>query len=184
MTLSLRWSITSQSSGEPPFRIRPAGEADGAVLRSVIGSTLTHPEGKGRRAGYAAAIQRDELLVLERFDTHTKRWESCAFVEWHIRVDDVLTVRDAGTEGASPHPGMIKQLFLELLRSLNPSEAIIKVRSDATAWNEILGEIAGFVVEGTEYSRPHWFNIWRWTRQAAGRQIRGAPRQAFGRSAR
>ncbi|MBI4213620.1 MAG: hypothetical protein HY534_04855 [Chloroflexi bacterium] len=154
------------------------------MLRALIGSTLSHPEGKGRRAGYAAAIQRDELLVLERFDGRTKQWLPCAFVEWHIRVDDVLTVRDAGTEGATPHPGMVKQLFLELLRSLDPLEAIIKVRSDATQWNEILGEITGFSVEGTEYSRPHWLNIWRWTRQAAGRQIRGVPRQVFGRRAR
>src|SRR5436305_7537326 len=96
-------------------------------------------------------------------------------------MDDVFTMRDYGTEGVSPHVAMIKQLFLELLRSLSPSEAMIKVRADAEQWNEILSEIAGFVVEGTEYSRPHWFNIWRWTRPAVNRQQpRGVLRQAPG----
>lgn len=97
-----------------------------------------------------------------------------------MRVDDVLTIRDAGTEGQSPHPGMVKQLFLELFRSLAPQEASLKVRVDAGEWNEILRSIAGFSVEGTEYRRPHWFNIWKWSPQAAGRPVRGAPRRTFG----
>jgi hypothetical protein len=141
----------------------------------VVQSTLSHPEGKGRRTGYKAAAQREELLVLERFDPRVRDWRVCAFVEWHMRVDDVLTIRDAGTETAPPHAGMVKQLVLELLRSLNPVEALIKVRRDATEWNEILDSIAGFAIDGSEYRRPHWINIWKWTRQAAARPVRGAP---------
>lgn len=101
-----------------------------------------------------------------------------------MRVDDVLTIRDAGTETLPPHPGMVKQLVLELLRSLSPVEAIVKVRRDAADWNEILESIAGFTVEGSEYRRPHWINIWKWTRQAAGRPPRGMPRSAPARRGR
>ncbi|MSQ23467.1 MAG: hypothetical protein EXR58_02790 [Chloroflexi bacterium] len=165
-------------SAEPPYHIRTGNEKDAVGLRTVIGSTLSRPEGGGRRTGYRAAADREELLVLERYDAHTRDWAACAFVVWHIRVDDVLTIRDAGTEGAKPHPGMVKQLILELLRSLSPVEAIVKVRRDSDEWNEILSEIAGFVVEGGEYRRPYWINIWRWTRQAAVRPARGTARPA------
>ena len=95
-----------------------------------------------------------------------------------MRVDDVLTIRDIGTEGSAPHAGMVKQLILELLRSLSPQEAVAKVRVDTEEWNEILGSIAGFAVEGTEYRRPHWFNVWKWTRQGGG----WVPRVAAGRA--
>ena len=116
--------------------------------------------------------------MLERSDGKTHDWRPCAFVEWHMRVDDVLTIRDAGTETSPPHAGMVKQLVLELLRSLGPAEALLKVRRDAAEWNEILESIAGFVVEGSEYRRPYWINIWKWTRQASARPTRGVPRPA------
>ena len=157
---------------------------EAAALRGVIESSLSHPEGKGRRAGYRAAAQREELLVLERHDSRARDWRACAFVEWHMRVDDVLTIRDAGTETLPPHPGMVKQLILELLRSLSPAEAIVKVRRDATEWNEILQSIAGFVIEGSEYRRPYWINIWKWSQQAPARPLRGVPRGALIRRGR
>ncbi len=171
----VRGLSTSQANDEP-FRIRTASEAEARALLGVIQSSLSHPEGKGRRAGYLAAAQREELLVLERHDPRAHDWKACAFVEWHMRIDDVLTIRDLGTETSPPHAGMVKQLVLELLRSLNPVEALLKVRRDAADWTEILESIAGFEIEGDEYRRPYWINIWKWTRQAAGRPTRGGPR--------
>jgi hypothetical protein len=143
-------------------------------LRRWIESTLSRPEGKGRRGGYAAAAEREELLVMERHDAKTRQWHPCAFVEWHIRVDDVLTIRDAGTEGEIPNRGMVKQLLLELLQSLSPVEAFLKARVDATEWNEIVQSVSGFSVEGTEYRRPHWINIWKWLPVRAARPARGS----------
>jgi hypothetical protein len=95
-----------------------------------------------------------------------------------MRVDDVLTIRDIGTETSPPHGGMVKQLVLELIRSLSPVEAFLKVRRDASEWNEILASIAGFEIEGEEYRRPNWINIWKWTRQASARPTRGMQRPA------
>ncbi len=158
---------TAESAKEPPYRIRPAGSEDSTRLRRAAGTTISHPDPKGHRTSFAAAAARGELLLIERYDTRTRNWEVCAFVDWHIRVDDVLTIRDIGTEGDAPQPTMVKQLFLELIRSLSPIGASVKSRSDASAWNTIIEEL-GFILEGTEYRRPHWFSIWRWTPPARG----------------
>ena len=136
-------------------------------MRAIAASTLSHPEGKGRREGYQSAIQREELIVLERYEPKVRDWRVAAFVEFHIRVDDILTIRDMGTEGEIPHSGMIKQLVAELIRSLSPLEVGLKVRADAAAWNDVIRSIAGFVLEGSEYRRPHWINVWKWTRESA-----------------
>lgn len=172
-------ATTNEANSEPPYRLRMGSEADAAALSAGIGTSLSHPEGKGRRSGYRAAGQREELLILERYDGRRRSWQACAFIDWHMRVDDVLTIRDVGTEGERPHPGMVKQLLLELFRSLSPIEATAKVRTDAGDWNEILASV-GFSVEGSEYRRPHWFNIRKWTRQAPGRPLRGGPGRAVG----
>jgi hypothetical protein len=149
-------------------------------LRRSAGTTISHPDPKSHRASFTAAAARGELLLLERLDNRTHAWEACAFIDWHIRVDDVLTVRDVGTEGDTPQSTMVKQLFLELIRSLSPVEASVKSRSDAPAWNSVIEEL-GFTLEGTEYRRPHWFSIWRWTPPARGPALRrpamGARRQ-------
>ena len=158
---------TVDTSGEGAYRIRTAGPEDSKVLRRAAGTTISHPDPKGHRASFAAAAARGELLLLERYDNRTHNWEACAFVDWHIRVDDVLTIRDVGTEGETPQSTMVKQLFLELIRSLNPVEASVKSRSDATNWNSVIEEL-GFTLEGTEYRRPHWFSIWHWTPPARG----------------
>ncbi len=165
---------------ELAFRIRPAERGDEAKLRQVIKCTLAHPDGRGRREGYAAAAQRNELLVLERYEPREKTWEIDGFIEWHMRVDDTLTIRDAGSVGDGPHAGVIKHLLNELLRSLNPVEATVKIRRDATAWNELFREVPGFYVEGSEYRRPHWYVVWKYSRELAEKEARRT-RRARGR---
>jgi hypothetical protein len=163
---------------ELSYRIREATLEDLASLRQIASSSLSHPEGKGRRESYRSAALRGELLVLERYEPRLRDWRICAYTDWHIRVDDVLTIRDIGTDGDLPHSGMVKQLFMELLRSLSPTEAIVKARADATQWNEIFRSIAGFDLEGSEYRRPYWINIWKWSRESAAQAARAgrAPR--------
>jgi hypothetical protein len=163
------------------YRIRTATIEDVPAIRAMAGATLSHPEGKGRRESYRSAAQRGELLLLERYDTRHKDWQACAFVDWHMRVDDVLTLRDIGTEGDIAHSGMVKQLVSELTRSLSPIEIILKVRSDATVWNDIIRSIPGFVPEGPEYRRPHWINIWRWSRESAAQAARASRAPRFRR---
>jgi hypothetical protein len=172
-------AVTEQ---ELSYRIRTATSEDGAALRQIAGSTLSHPEGKSRREAYRAATQRGELLVLERFDPRARDWRISAFVDFHMRVDDVVTIHDIGTEGETPHSGMVKQLINELLRSLSPVEAGLKVRADAAQWNEIVASIPGFELDGQpEYRRPYWINVWKWTREAAARATRGQRAPRFGR---
>jgi hypothetical protein len=161
--------------------MRPASDQDTEAVRALSTATLSHPDGKGRKEGHRAAAQRGELLLLERYDGRLRDWRVCAFVEWHIRVDDVLTIRDFGTEGDSPHPGMVRLLVMELMRSLTPTEATIKVRADATAWNDIIRGFAGFVLEGTEYRRPYWINVWQWTRESAAEAARSSRAPRFRR---
>ncbi len=154
------------------YRIRSATIEDVPAIRQIAGTTLSHPEGKGRRESYRSAAQRGELLLLERYDTRQRDWRACAFVDWHMRVDDVLTIRDIGTEGDVANSGMVKQMIMELIRSLAPVEIILKVRADAATWNDIIRSIPGFTAEGSEYRRPHWINIWKWSREAAARAAR------------
>jgi hypothetical protein len=161
---------------ELSYRIRTATLEDLPGLRQTIGAALSHPEGKGRRESYRAPAARGELLVLERFDAKVKDWRIAALVDWHMRVDDVLTIRDVATEGETPHAGMVKHLITELVRSLNPVEMGVKMRVDAAQWNEIISSIPGFVLEGSEYRRPHWINVWKWSRELAALAAR--PRQA------
>jgi len=93
----------------------------------------------------------------------------------------VLTIRDAGTDGEAPHSGMVKQLVGELIRSLSPIEATLKVRRDAGDWNEIIAGIPGFELEGSEYRRPNWINVWHWTRESAAQAARVARTPRFRR---
>lgn len=166
---------------ELSYRFREATSQDLPALRQISGATLAHPEGKGRPERYRAAAERGELLLLERYDSRAKSWRICAFIEWHMRVDDVLTIRDIGTEGEAPHSGMVKQLLMELANSLRPTEMTLKVRADAAAWNDILRSAAGFTLDGAEYRRPNWINVWTWSRELAQRAPRGPRAQRFGR---
>ncbi len=99
------------------------------------------------------------------------------YVEWHMRVDDTLTLRDVGTVGETPHAGVAKHLIGELLQQLSPVSGTCVVRRDADAWNEILGSIPGFFVDGPpEYRRPHYYNIWKWSPELARQAQRGGRR--------
>ena len=166
---------------ELSYRLRPATMQDMPALRQLGSSTLSHPDGKGRKEAHRGAAQRGEVLLLERYDSRARDYRVAAFVDWHIRVDDVLTIRDAGTEGELPHSGMVKQLVGELIRSLSPLEANLKVRRDAGDWNEIIAGIPGFELEGSEYRRPNWINVWHWTRESAAQAARVARTPRFRR---
>ena len=167
---------------ELAFRIRSAEPEDLKAIREAVKVSLAHPEGRGRSNGLRTAQQRNELLVLERSDPR-EGWAIGGFAEWHMRVDDILTLRDVGSAGETPHAGIVKHLIGELLRSLSPVAATCVVRRDVQVWNEIIASIPGFFVDGPpEYRRPHYYNIWRWSpelaRQAEGRSRRGARRDA------
>jgi hypothetical protein len=160
---------------ELAYRIRYAEPEDLPALRDAIKVSLTHPEGRGRSAGLRTAQQRGELMVLERSDPREKSYVIGGFVEWHMRVDDTLTLRDVGSVGETPHAGIVKHLIGELLGSLSPVAATCVVRRDSEVWNDILDSIPGFFVEGPpEYRRPHYYNIWKWSPDLA----RQAQRQA------
>jgi hypothetical protein len=164
--------------GEVGYEFVPAAPADVPALRSQIRVTMSHPEGRGRRAGYQAAAERGELLLLVHTDPRDRTRQLDGFVEWHMRVDDVLVLRDAGSVGEAPRPAIIKHLIGELLRSLAPVKAVAKVRRDATVWNEIIGSIPGFELVGVEYRRPYWVNVWEWSRERAARAGGGRRRRA------
>jgi hypothetical protein len=159
---------------ELAFRLRRAEPEDASALRRGPRSTLTHPDGQGRSENFKGAIDRNELLLLERYDPREKAWSIGGFVDYHLRVDDTLSIRDIGTMGAAVHAGVVRHLLSELLRSAAPVSASLKVRSDAEAWNEIFASEPGFVLAGREYRRPHWYNVWEWTRERA-RSQRGRP---------
>ena len=161
---------------ELAFRIRPAEPEDLKALAEIRVS-LAHPEGRTRSSGLRTALQRGELLVLERSDPRECTWVIGGFIEWHMRVDDTLTLRDVGSVGETPHAGIVKHLIGELLRSLSPVAATCVVRRDAAVWNEILASIPGFFIDGPpEYRRPHYYNIWKWSPELARRAARESRR--------
>jgi hypothetical protein len=173
---------------ELAFRIRAAEPDDLPAVRSAIKTSLAQPEGRGRGTSLRTALQRNELLLLERYDAREKDWVIGGYVEWHMRVDDTLTLRDVGTVGETPHAGVAKHLIGELLRQLSPVSGTCVVRRDAEAWNGILASIPGFFVDGPpEYRRPHYYNIWKWSPELARQAQRGGRRgsdQPRGRSGR
>src|SRR5437764_4348579 len=165
------------SMDELAYRMRAAEPDDLAAIRSTITVSLAHPEGRGRGTSLRTALQRNELLLLERYDAREKDWVIGGYVEWHMRVDDTLTLRDVGTVGETPHAGVAKHLIGELLSQLSPVSATSVVRRDADAWNEILASIPGFFVDGPpEYRRPHYYNIWKWSPELARQSQRGGRR--------
>ena len=162
---------------ELAYRIRAAEPDDLTAIRSTIKVSLAHPEGRGRGTSLRTALQRNELLLLDRYDAREKAWVVGGFVEFHMRVDDTLTLRDLGTIGETPHAGVAKHLIGELFNQLAPTSATCVVRRDAEAWNEILASIPGFLVDGpSEYRRPHYYNIWKWSPELARQAQRGGGR--------
>ena len=156
------------------YDIRLATSADLDALKSAVRRTLHNPEGKSQRKKYVDAIDRGELLVLTRRERTGESID--AFIEWHSRVDGPVTIRDAGSAGDEPNAGHIKRLVRELLRMAAPPSATVKVDADLPVWNEIFSETPGFRLEGKEYTRPKYKNIWTWDREyAAEVERRGVP---------
>ncbi len=178
---------------EAGVQIRIARPEDVEQIRQDIRITLANPEGRTQRKRYQDAIARQEMLVLTRYEGRERGSRVFAFIEWHSRLDGAVTIRDAGTVGDVPHLGTLKRLVRELLRLLAPPSATVKVRADQSVWVSVFQETPGFVLEGQEYSRPYWRQIWTWTpeaeraatrpaRPAAGARPTGAgPRPRRGR---
>lgn len=146
-------------------RIRYATMEDCDTLREQIRFTLLKPDGKGKRTRYEEAVQRQELLVFEALDPRDKQWHLLGFIEWHMRVDGTVTIRDMGTTGDAPQTGVLKALVRELISLLSPEEVTVKVRQDQPVWNSIFMDLPGFRLDGTEYSRPYYRNVWVWSRR-------------------
>lgn len=159
---------------EAGVQFRFAEPEDVEQIRQSIKHTLANPEGRTQRKRYEDAIGRREVLVLTRYDSRERASKVVGFIEWHTRLDNVVTIRDAGTVGETPQPGILKRLVRELLNLLSPPSATVKVRADQAVWNDLFRETPGFELEGQEYSRPHWRNIWTWSLEAE----RAATRQA------
>lgn len=152
------------------YRIRTAVPADDAALRAGIASTLAHPDRQGKRESYRGAAERGELLLLERFDRLARAWQVAGFVEFHLRVDDLLSIRDIGTATDEPRAGVVRHLLDDLFSSYKPTSAQTKVRRDARPWLDLLTSIPGWDPEGDEYRRPHYWTILRWDRRRAEQQ--------------
>ncbi|HLG50732.1 MAG TPA: hypothetical protein VKY56_03735 [Chloroflexota bacterium] len=150
---------------EAGYQLRLAVPSDVESIRREIRVTLANPEGKPLRKRYEDAVQRHEMLVVTRFDPRERTEVIAGFVEWHTKVDGTITIRDAGTVGTEPQPGILRQLIRSLLHMFEPPSATVKVRADLPVWNTVFQQIPGFLPVGREYSRPYWRNIWEWTRE-------------------
>ena len=166
------------------YRVRTAEAADNDALRAAIKATLAHPDAQGRRESYRGAASRGDILVLERYERQEREWHIAAFLECHVRVDQTLTIRDIGTATEEPQAGVVRYLLDQAFDAYRPSSAQVKIRRDASVWLDILGAIPGFLREGEEYRRPHYWSIWQWepqrareaSRLAEGDQRRSGPR--------
>ncbi len=149
------------------YRVRTAEAGDNDALRNAIQVTLAHPDRQGRRESYRGAASRGDILVLERYERPEHEWHIAAFVECHVRVDQTLTIRDIGTATEEPQAGVVRYLLDQAFDAYRPPSAQVKIRRDASAWLDILGAIPGFIREGEEYRRPHYWTIWQWDPQRA-----------------
>ncbi|MBI2942050.1 MAG: hypothetical protein HYY04_16590 [Chloroflexi bacterium] len=157
---------------EAGFQIRLATPNDVDKIKGSSKYTLANPEGRPQRKRYEDAVQRNELLVLSHYDPKERTDQIEGFLEWHSRVDDAVTIRDAGTTGEEPNPGILKRLIRELLRMFHPPSASVKVREDQRVWNEVFRDLPGFELRGREYTRPHYRYIWEWTPDAERAALR------------
>jgi hypothetical protein len=106
-------------------------------------------------------------MVVERYDSKDRTMRVVGFIEWHTKIDGTGTIRDAGTVGDELQTTIMKRLIREMLRLVSPASLQVKVRQDLPGWNEIFGDIPGFRLEGREFSRPYWKNIWSWSGDTA-----------------
>lgn len=147
---------------EAGYQVRLARPDDVPQIRQIR-FMMANPEGRAVRKRYEDAVQRGEVLVLAHFDPREHREEIEGFVEWHLKVDGSVTLRDAGAPGEEVHVGTVRRLVRELLHMLQPPVASVKLRADQAVWNSVFEQIPGFEIEGREYSRPYWRTIWEWT---------------------
>ncbi len=151
---------------EAGVQFRLAVPEDAEQIRQAIRFTLANPEGRSVRTRYEDAVARNEVLVLTRYEPREKTNRVQGFIEWHTRVDGPVTIRDMGSVGDTPNAGILKWLVRELIRMLQPPSASAKVRADQEAFIAVFKETPGFYLEGQEYTRPHWRQIWTWTPEA------------------
>jgi hypothetical protein len=151
---------------EAGVQFRLALPEDAEQIRQVVHFTLANPEGRSVRKRYEDAVARREVLVLTRYEPREKATRVQGFIEWHTRVDGPVTIRDMGSVGDTPSQGILKRLLRELIRMLQPPSASAKVRADQEAFISVFRETHGFFLEGQEYTRPHWRQIWTWTPEA------------------
>jgi hypothetical protein len=166
---------------ELAVRFRRAEADDAGRLRPLPRKAMARPDGQSRSESFKSAVERGELLLLERYEPRDQSWAIAGYVDYHLRVDDALTIRDIGTVGESLHTGIVRQLLNELLSSAAPVTASVKLRRDAEEWNGIFATTPGFELAGHEFRRPHWYSVWDWSRERArresGRHGRGGRRR-------
>lgn len=148
------------------YHLRLAAPEDIGQIKKHLRRTMSNPEGRAQRKRYTDAIERRELMVFVHSDPAGGGEEIEAFLEWHMKVDGTATIRDAGTASHELQVGHVRRLIREMLRTYNPSVASVKLRADLEEWNSVFEGLPGFVLEGREYSRPHWRTIWEWTEAA------------------
>ena len=163
---------------EAGVQFRLAMPEDAEQIRQAVRFTLANPEGRSVRKRYEDAVARQEVLVLSRYDPREKANRVQGFVEWHTRVDGPVTIRDMGSTGDAPNAGILKRLLRELIRMLQPPSASAKVRADQEVFIGVFRETPGFTLEGQEYTRPHWRQIWTWTPEAERRMFAPPVRRA------
>ena len=144
------------------YQLRLATEADCDRIYASIGNSLARPKGKTPRKSYIDAARRNELLMLERFDSREQEWHLEGMLEWYTRVDGTVTIKDAGTYGPEPDSAVIKRLIRELIQVQSPTEIHVKTKDEQKGWIRIFSESAGFALVGKEYSRPNWVYVWSW----------------------
>ena len=160
---------------EAGYQLRLAVPSDVEKIRRDIRFTLANPEGKAQRKQYGDGVLRHEVLVVAHYDPREQTDEISGFLEWHTKVDGVITIRDAGTTGDEPQIGTLRRLIRELLHMFEPPVASVKVRADLQVWNDVFQQVPGFLPVGREYSRPYWRNIWEWTQENERAATRTAP---------
>ena len=91
---------------ELAFRFRRAEPEDARALRAAKKSTLSHPDGPGRSESFKGAIDRGELLLLERYEPREKDWSIGGFVDYHLFPASSWTARNiAARPGTTSGPG-------------------------------------------------------------------------------